>query len=360
MTKTRHALLHRPFDLRVEDVDLPELQPHQVLIRVRACGVCGSDVECYEGHSTEGRWDLGPYTPGHEWAGEILEIGESVLGFQIGDHVAAECVMACGVCPNCKSGFMPSACLNFREVGFRPDSPGGWSELVVIEEQYVHSFPKDWSFVEGAYVENFSIGYFGVWGNGGYIDASDVALISGCGPIGISALLVARESGAITIAVDVVEERRARALALGADHVLDPTSPTYQDDVMRLSNGGPDVLVECSGNDAAIASVFDVAGHNCRVSLVGHSIGRTIPTEIGKTIWKTLRIRGAGGTDHWMPRTIRFMDRLKRRHGFDFEDLVSHRYTLDTVHEALELASRDKIGAFKVMLTFDDAPAHQP
>ncbi len=104
--------------------------------------------------------------------------------------------MACGVCANCKEGLMPSACLNMRESGFRPDSPGGMGEFLIIEEQYAHAIPGDWSVEMAAWVETFSIGYFGIWGNGGYIDASDTALILGAGPVGISATMVCATSGA--------------------------------------------------------------------------------------------------------------------------------------------------------------------
>lgn len=348
--KTTQAFLYGPLDLRLEEVELPALRDDQVLIRVGACGICQSDIECFEGHSAEGRYDIAPYTPGHEFAGLVEGVGGGVLDIKVGDKVAVECVMACGVCANCKSDLMPSACLNMREVGFRPDSPGGWSERMIIEERFVHRIPEDWSYLEGAYVENFNVGYFGVWGNGGHIDASETALITGAGPIGISAMLVTKASGAFTVVADVLPERRALALKYGADHVLDPLSGDYACELTEITRGGPDVWVECSGNDAATASIFDLAGHSCRVGLVGHTIGHKIPVEIGKSLWKTLEIRGSGGTKLWFPRTIRFMDRLKRVHGFNFEDLVTHQFALGDLHEAVDVAANSKTDALKVML----------
>lgn len=351
--KAKMAFLHKPFDLRVEEVDLPKLKPDQVLVKLGACGICGSDVECYEGHSAEGRYDIAPYTPGHEWGGTVVETGDAVVGLKVGDKVTGDCVMACGVCANCKEGLMPSACLNMRESGFRPDSPGGMGEFLIIEEQYAHAIPGDWSVEMAAWVETFSIGYFGIWGNGGYIDASDTALILGAGPVGISATMVCATSGAKTIVADPNVNRRALALQYGADVALDPTAPDFKEQLLKETDGnGPSVLAEASGNDNAIASIFDVVGHSCRVNLIGHSVGRKVPVEIGKTIWRTLKIKGSGGTKDWAQKTIRFMSKIKDK--YDFAALNTHHVPFEKIHDAFDLAINNKDEAFKVMLTFED------
>ncbi len=349
--KAKIAFMYKPFDLRIEEVELPPLKPNQVLIKTGACGICGSDVECFEGRSREGRYDIGPYTPGHEWSGQIVEVGSDVHYLKVGDKVTGDCVMACGVCRNCKEGLMPSACLNMREAGFRPDSPGGMGEYLIIEEQYAHVIPDDWSYEMGAWVETFSIGYFGIWGNGGYIDASDTALISGAGPVGLSAAMVAKTSGAKTIVAEPIASRRERALKYGADIVLDPTAPDYYNQLMELTNGaGPSIIAEASGNDKSIASIFDIAGHSCRVNLIGHSIGRKIPIEIGKTIWRTLSIKGSGGTKNFAQRTIRFMSNIKDK--YDFNALNTHKMPFEKLNEAMDIAANHKDVAFKVMLIF--------
>ena len=94
----------------------------------------------------------------------------------------------------------------------------------------------------------------------------------------------------------------------------------------------------------------DVAGHSARVRLIGHSVGRKVPVEIGLTIWKTLAITGSGGIKNFMPRTIRFMERI--RNEFDFKALISHRYPFKDIHTAFNKAANDKKNAFKVMLKF--------
>ncbi len=352
--KCKQAFMYGPEDLRVEEVELPELEPNQVLIKLGACGICGSDVECYEGESDEGRYDIAPYTPGHEWAGKAVGIGSAVTSVEEGNKVVGDCVLPCNNCANCKDGKMPSACLNMREVGFRPDSPGGFGEYLILEEQYTHVIPDDWSYEMGAWVETFNVGYWGLWGTGCDPDASDNVAIIGAGPIGLSAAMVAKTSGANVIVVDPLEKRRKRALEYGADEVVDPTGCNMEEEIKKYTTDGrgASVVVECSGNDKGIASVFDIAGHSARVGLVGHSIGRKVPVEIGKTIWKTLDISGSGGTKTWFPRTIRFMSAIKDQ--YDFEALNTHFFDFEDVNEAIEFAANNKDIALKVMLKFKD------
>ncbi len=349
--KARIAFLHKPKDLRVEQVEVPALKADQVLIRIRACGICGSDIECYEGKSREGRYDLGPYTPGHEWGGEIADVGREVSTLKSGYKVTGDCVMSCGRCRNCQDGLMPSACLNMREAGFRPDSPGGMGEYMIVEERYVHRIPDEWSYEDGAWVETFSIGYFGIWGNGGFIDASDAAVILGAGPVGLSAAMVASTSGALTIVADPLPNRRETALRYGAHEAIDPNDGELASRIAELTaRRGANVVVEASGSDQAIASIFDIAGHSARVRLIGHSVGRKVAVEIGRTIWKTLDITGSGGTRAFGQRTIRFMSRIRER--FDFSALNSHHFPFERIKDAFEFASHNKAEALKVMLTF--------
>ena len=352
-TSCKMAFMHGPYDLRIEEHELPALKPDQVLIKLIACGICRSDIECFEGDSAEGRYDLGPYTPGHEWVGRAVEIGSAVTSIPVGAKVVGDCVLPCHQCANCKDGKMSSACLNMREVGFRPDSPGGFGEYMILEEGYTHVIPEDWSDEIGIFVENFNVAYWGVWGNKCDPDASDDCVIIGGGPIGCSACMVCAEAGARNvICVDPVASRRENALKYGATIALDPTASPIEDQVKALTDGrGASVIIECSGNDVGIASVFDIAGHSCRIGFVGHSIGRKVPCEVGKVIWKTLHIAGSGGTTNWFPRTIRFMSQIKDK--YDFKGLVSHYYKFDDLAAAMEMAQNKEV-ARKVMLTFED------
>ena len=344
--------MYGPHDLRIEEVELPELRPFDVLIELKACGICQSDVECFEGESTEGRYDIAPYTPGHEWSGKAVAVGSSVTSVKVGDKVVGDCVLPCYNCANCKDGKMPSACLNMRETGFRPDSAGGMGEYLILEEMFTHVIPQDWDYEWGAWVETFNVGYWGLRGCGCFPDAADTVVVIGAGPIGLCTIMVAKESGARVIVTDPIASRRENALNYGADYAIDPYAPDYLDQILEITDGrGADIVVECSGNDKGIASVFDVAGHGASVGLMGHSIGRMVPVELGKTIWKTLKLSGSGGTDRWFPRTIRFMSAIKGK--YDFAALNTHHFHFEDLHKAFDVAANDKENARKVMLTFD-------
>ena len=170
--------------------------------------------------------------------------------------------------------------------------------------------------------------------------------------IGLSALITAKASSAKVIVIEPLENRRKMALNFGADMVVNPTACNLKEEIMNLTNGaGGSVVVEASGNDNAIASIFDVAGHSARVKLIGHSIGRKVPIEIGLTLWKNLSITGSGGTITFLPRTITFMDQIRNK--TDFKSLITHRYSFEEIHDAFDIAVKNKARALKVMLNFD-------
>ncbi|MCL2163039.1 MAG: alcohol dehydrogenase catalytic domain-containing protein [Oscillospiraceae bacterium] len=350
--KVKMAFLSKPFDLKIQDVELGMPKGKQVLIKLKACGICGSDVEIYEGKSAEGRYDIAPFTPGHEWAGEITAIGEDVSEFQVGDLVTGDCVHHCGVCENCRNGLMPSACLNFKESGFHPGAPGGMGEYMVNDERYLYKLPKDMDPEIGAWVEPFSIAMFNLWGNGGCVSAYDDVVVFGAGPIGICATMIAKTANARTIMIDPLESRRDFALRYGADCAIDPTQESWKKQINDFTCGkGPSIIVEASGNDTAIASIWDIAAHSAQVRLTGHSAGRLIPVELGLTNWKTLNITGAGGTKDIGLKTIKFMSRIMDK--FDFRGLISHRFKFQDIDKAIDVACYQKSNAMKVMLKFD-------
>ena len=166
--------------------------------------------------------------------------------------------------------------------------------------------------------------------------------------IGLSALIVAKTAGATTIVIEPIAFRAEIARQFGADHVIDP-SGSLKEEIMSLTEGrGGSVVVEASGNDKAIASIFDVAGHSARIRLIGHSVGRKVPIEIGLTLWKSLSITGSGGTRTFLPRTIDFMGRIRER--VDFRRLITHRFPFKDLQAAFDKAIHDRDKALKVML----------
>ncbi len=341
--------LIKPYHLEFREVKMTAIRKDEVLVKLKATSICGSDIECYTGKSKEGRYDLGPYVPGHEWSGDVTEIGSDVKFIKEGDTVTGDCVLPCVKCDNCKSGLNPASCENMREVGFRPDSPGGMAEYLVLEEQFLHKFPEDFTYEEGALTEPFSVSYFGIWGEGGYVDASDEVVIFGAGPIGLLALVVAKVAGAKVVTIEPIQYRREMAKKLGADKIIDPKAYNIKEAVLDITKGrGANLVVEASGNDSAIAMCFEVAAGSARIRLIGHSIGRKVPTEIGLALWKGLFIHGLAGTKCFFPRTIKFMARAKKR--INYSQIITHKFPLEKVSDAFNFAVERKEEAIKVML----------
>lgn len=352
--KSKNAYMYGPKDLRLQEVEVPALKGTQILVKLRACGICGSDVECYLGHSKEGRYDLGPYTPGHEWAGEVVAVGADVISLKVGDHVTGECANSCNRCEICKEGINNSYCTNWNEVGFMPTAPGGMGEYLVGEEQFCHKLPNEMSFVEGALVEPCSVAYYSIWGRDGYVSSIDDCVIFGAGVIGLFAATICKAAGAKVITVDPIEFRRNKAKEIvGVDRVVDPFSEDLEKIVREETGGrGASLIVECSGSDYGVATTVDIAREHSRIRFIGHSIGRKIPVEIGKTIWKGLNLQGSAGQPFFFTKTIKFMNRVKDK--IDFSKFVTSHYDLDDIQSAFDVACGGKDHSIKVMLTMND------
>jgi len=332
------AVLSGPLKLKVEEMGMPKVKPDEALVKVKASGICGSDVECYRGHSKEGRYDIAPYVPGHEWSGEVVEIGSEVVAFKSGDRVVGDCVIGCGRCYYCKSGMNPAFCTDRLEYGFMPTANGGDEEYLKVKEVALHKIPTAMTWEEGALVEPFSVSYHGIWGVGGGVDASQDVAVLGAGPIGLFALVTAKVAGARTFVVEQLENRAVIARKFGADAIIDPSRENPTKRILDLTNEhGVDLVVEASGSDEAIAATVDMAKRNGRVVYIGHSIGRKIPVEIGKILWKGVTLVGKAGSPYFFPRTIDFMSRA--RNTVDLASIITHRFPLEKAVEAFELAS---------------------
>lgn len=352
--KSLDAFLHGPKDLRLEEVEIPALRPTQILVKLKACGICGSDVHCYLGESAEGRYDLGPYTPGHEWCGDVVAIGSDVISLKVGDRVTGECANSCNRCDICKEGINNSYCTNWNEVGFMPTAPGGMGEYLVGEEQFCYKVPETMTYVEGALVEPCSVAYYSIWGRDGYVSNIDDCVIFGAGVIGLFAATICKAAGAKVMIVDPVEFRRNMALeVVGVDRAIDPFHEDVEKVVREETGGqGASFIVECTGTDACIGLTMDIAKPHARVRFIGHSIGRKVPIEIGKSIWKGLNLQGSAGQPWFFTKTIKFMNRVKK--SIDYSKFVTGYYPLEKIQDAFDMAIEHKDKAVKVMITMNE------
>jgi L-iditol 2-dehydrogenase len=277
-----------PNKAAVLDVAAPAIGPDDVLIRSHAVGICHSDFELLEG-----RYIIPfsyPITPGHEWAGEVVEVGAAVSGLRPGDRVVGECVVG----PGGRDHF-----------GF--NISGAAAELFVAKADWLHRIPDTLGYTQAALVEPFSVAYNAVTCLGG-VDPSDTVAVLGGGPIGLLSLLAAAANRASVVVIEPQAGRREVAESLGATATLDPTSDGFRDGVAELTNGrGFDGVIEAAGNPAAMALALEIAGHSGRVAYAGINVGSTAPAALGLIQSKALRLRGLIGSAGLWPQTIRFI-----------------------------------------------------
>jgi L-iditol 2-dehydrogenase len=299
------------------------------------------------GSNNEGKF---PFIPGHEWMGEVIEVGASVDTLKPGDRVVGECFLTCHDCPECKDGMDPVMCRNTRIYGFTWDTPGGFAEYHVTKPERLHKVPDNISDTDAACIEAISVAYHGIWGGGGCVAPFDDVVVFGAGPIGLYGILGCKGSGAFVIAVEPEPYRRKLAAAVGADVVLDPTDGHVVDAIRDLTEGrGVSFVLECSGSDRALADTINVVRKHGRISLVGQSVGRKVPIEIGLSIWKGTTIFGACDSPYFFPKTLKFMSRTADK--LPFSKVVTHTFSLDQIDQAFELGKKPPFEYGKIVLT---------
>lgn len=272
----------------VAEVERPAIGPEDVLVRSQVVGICHSDFELYEGrYIIPVRY---PIIPGHEWSGEIAEVGAAVTGLRPGDLVVGECVVG----PGGRDHF-----------GF--SISGADAEYFVARGEWIHRLPEGLTARQGAMVEPFSVAYNAVV-VAGAVNPADVVAVIGGGPIGLLCAMAAAACNATVVLVEPQAGRRALGLELGARAALDPAAHDFADAVAELTAGrGFDVVVEAAGAPAAMAQALQIAGQEARVIYVGISIGASVSAELGLIQSKALRIQGVIGSAGVWPQTIRFM-----------------------------------------------------
>ena len=310
----------------IADVPMPSINDSEVMIKTRTVGICHSDYELLAG-----RYIIPisyPVTPGHEWCGEIVEVGKNVKNFKVGDRVVGECVVR-----------TPERLHHF---GFSMN--GADREFFNVNPDWLHKLPDGVDDMRGSLIEPFTCGYYAVLRSGG-TNASETVVVSGGGTIGLVTAAAALGMGARVIVADPLKTRRDIANKLGAE-AIDPTDRGAEQ-IMELTGGhGADLVVECAGHDASIASVFDYACQDGRISMVGINIGRKISSNMGLMQLKNLTIRGCIGSPGVWPSAIKFLERT----GIDLSPIQTHKFSLADAVKGFELG-QDPKACIKITLT---------
>ncbi|MBZ0157688.1 MAG: alcohol dehydrogenase catalytic domain-containing protein [Alphaproteobacteria bacterium] len=250
--------MYRKPVLDIFEVKEPEPGPDELLVKVKYCGICGSDTHVYESDD-EGYVIFSgpakfPCTLGHEYSGEVVAVGREVTGFRKGDIITGESVLWCGTCMPCRYGML-NQCENVELLGLTHD--GAFAEYIAVKAKYcwnlnrLHDRFTDEEVLKiGTLVEPIGCAYNGIFISGGGFSPGAYAVVYGAGPIGLGAVLLLKAAGAAKIiAVDVVDERLGLAKRMGADHVLNAAgTEDLEEIIMDLTSGwGADLQVEAAG-----------------------------------------------------------------------------------------------------------------
>ncbi len=339
--KIKAIQVTEPKKIQIVEVDKPEIQkPDEVLIRVRVAGICGSDVHIFHGTNPMASY---PRVIGHEFAGEIVEIGSDVTKVTIGDRVVVEPIIYCGECYACKIG-RPNVCEKLEVLGVHRD--GGMQEYVVMPESKVHAIGNDVEWELATMVEPFTIAAQSTWR--GDVKAEETVLIMGAGPIGMGILQYSKYKGATCIVTDIDNDRLEDAKSMGADHVINPMEVDVVAKALELTGGsGPNVTIDSACTIKTFEQAVEMTSAAGRVVVLGFNVE---PSQIPQLLItkKELTIVGSRLQTSKFPEVID----LFNKGVLNPKVLVTHSFPFTEVEKAMAVIEDKSIRKNKVILTF--------
>ena len=327
------AVLHNFNQLVLEDVPIPEPRLGQVVVRIKACGICATDVKAIKGIRRNVTF---PFIAGHEPSGVVARTGPGVTHFKEGDEVICQPSGYCGFCRHCRVGNTHYCEHAFTTGGDGPVDvwPGAFAEYMLTTESCLFHKPSGISFDAAAITEPLSGAWKGVIQYSEMQVGDDVVII-GVGSIGLLCMLVAKVAGAgRLIAIDTSEHARLHALALGATHAIDPSGEDTKARVYDIIPDGPDLIVEAAGPIQAVKLMVDLRRRGTRWNVFGITTHEKFELDGGLTHFLEGRMDASFGTTSLaMARAIRLMETGL----IDIEQIISHRFPLADIHTALDV-----------------------
>jgi len=293
--------------LELTDMPDPAVESGHVLVRVRACGICGSDIHGFDG-STGRR--IPPLIMGHEAAGVVESVGEGVTRFNVGDRVTFDSMVSCGSCHYCRRGEL-NLCDSRRVLGVSCGEyrqHGCFAELVTVPQHIVYAVPESLPLEHAAMVEPVSVAVHAV--NRTPIALGDTAVVVGAGMIGLLVVQALRAAGCTSVvAVDLDDAKLNLAISLGADVGLNPKTNDVQAEVLSRTDGrGADVAIECVGATQPIKTAIDAVRKGGAVTLVGN-VSPNIDLPLQSLVTREITLNGTCGCNGEYPQCIDLMSR---------------------------------------------------
>jgi 2-desacetyl-2-hydroxyethyl bacteriochlorophyllide A dehydrogenase len=331
-----------PNHMVIEERPMPVIQlPTDVLIKVKAGGICGSDVHIYHGSSSVATY---PRVIGHEIVGEIVETGNKVNGFSIGDRVIMDPVISCGSCYQCRIG-RANVCGKLKVRSVHVD--GGYQEYIVVPQESLYHIPANLSWEEAVMIEPFTIAEQVC--SRAELVKEDIVFIMGAGPVGLSILKRVKLSGATCFISDIVETRLDFAKQYGADHTIHAKNVDVHEEIMRLTEGnGATVVIDAVCSTKSFEQTLAYVCAAGRVITLGFGKEPSAINQLSITA-REIDVRGSRLHNNKFPVVIDYFASGK----LAVKDMITHRYPFTEIHDALRLIEDPAIEKGKVVLFFD-------
>lgn len=359
--RTRKAItgssVWRHPSLAVREWQEPRIGPTDVLLEVKACGVCGSDMHFYEVDADDYILYPGltrfPTVLGHEFSARVAEVGAEVTTLVPGDMVTVEEMIWCGRCVPCRNGF-PNHCTNLEEIGFT--IPGAFAERIAVDEKFCWKIDaiaerlgdEERAYDLGALTEPTCVSYNAMFERAGGFRPGQYVAVYGAGPIGLAAIGLARAAGAgIIAAFEVSPQRRELATSVGADHVHDPRETAAAEVLMELSKGeGFDVHVEAAGAPhLTVPEMQKALAINGKIVQIGRA-AREVPMYLERFQVRRGQVYGAQG--HSGHANFPNVIRLVASGRLDLSPIITARYGLDEAVDAIARSGERRDGKILV------------
>ncbi|WP_339183984.1 NAD(P)-dependent alcohol dehydrogenase [Oceanobacillus sp. FSL W7-1293] len=334
--------------IEIKTQPIPSLSDNEILVKLQAVGICGSDIHYFE-HGGIGNTKVKtPFILGHECAGEVIQIGRNVEKFTLGDRVAIEPGVACRLCENCKLGrynLCPSVAFFAT-----PPIDGALCQFVKIRADFAHVIPDQLSYQEAALIEPFSVSLHAAHRT--CLRLGHTVAITGMGPVGLMSIIAAKAYGAKNIIVSDVEPKRLEiAKQLGATHVLNPISDNVIEEIFAVTNNkGVDLAWECSGNKSAFQTILQTIKRGGKMAVIGLPPEENITFNIHTVSGLEVDIIGIFRYANTYSQGIDILGSGQ----YDLQPLMTNHYGLEDTQIALEKAMYDKKNSIKIMIYPND------
>jgi len=338
------AMLKSPGHIEMEEIQVPKINGNDVLVKVMAVGVCGSDIHYYE-HGRIGNYVVEyPMILGHECAGIVVDIGPDVKTLKVGDRVAVEPGVTCGLCEYCKSGRY-NLCPKVEFLA-TPPIDGAFVQYIKHREDFLFKIPDSLSFEEAALIEPYSVGIHAA--KRLQIKAGSTVAIMGMGPIGLTAVAAVKAFGVSQIIVTDLEENRLEAAKkLGADIAINVRTLDANQMIKEVTEGkGVDAAFETAGNPKALQSALKALKRGGKLAIIGLPAQAEIGLNIPFISEYEAEIHGIFRYANTYPQGIKFLSSGKS----GLKSLITDRYPLEQTQEAMERARTNKAGSLKVVV----------